>query len=84
MIFSITPLTDSLIGGVSVAHFLMCGGIATAMLVIALVLRELLDTGSEENLHHKHIISALDVIIHPLSFIFSIIVIYRVMEVLYL
>ena len=84
MIFTITPITDTMIEEVSITQFLTYNGIITCILVMALILRELLDSSAKENPHHKHLISSLDIAIYPLFFIFLMTTAYKVIEVLYL
>jgi len=84
MIFTITPITDTMIEELLITKFLTYNGIITCVLVIALILRELLNSSAEENQHHKHLISSLDIAIYPLFFIFLVTTAYKVIEVLYL
>jgi hypothetical protein len=80
MISITTPLMDSAAGSISFAHFFACTGIVTAVLIAALVIRELLD--SSDKRHHKKTVKAFDLLIHPLSFIFCVLILYKVLEVL--
>ncbi len=80
MISITTPLMDSAAGNISFAHFFTCTGIAMGVLITALIIRELLD--SSDKRHHRKTVKALDLIIHPLSFIFCVLILYKVLEVI--
>ncbi len=89
MMFTITPATGAMVEAVSVSDFLVFNGVVTVVLVIALIMRELLSTASADDTvdnvsHHGHFVSALDIAIYPLFFIFFVTTLYRVVEVLYI
>ena len=81
MLAIIPPLTEVQQNSASISQFMASGAVATVILITALILKELLDDGSQDS-HKKHIISALNIAINPLTFIFAIIVLYKIFEVL--
>ncbi len=82
MQFMVTPVTGSVAGGVSAAQFTVYGGIVTCILILALILKELWSTQLEEKPHHHHTVHGLNIVIYPLLFVFAIIVVYKIVEVL--
>ena len=81
MILTITPVMETA-AGFSMETYAACGGIATAILIASLIIRELLDSSEKEC--HMHAALALDTAIIPLSLIFAVMVAYKVLEVLML
>jgi len=80
MIATTSPFMEAASGVLSMQQFYACSGVATAVLIAALIARELLDSSEKE--HHRHAISALDMVISPLSLVFAVMVTYKVIEVL--
>ncbi len=80
MIATISPVMETGINSISMDAYMACGAIATALLISALIIRELLDSSNES--HHRHAVLALDTAIPPLSIVFAVMVAYKVLEVL--
>ena len=82
MITITTPVMETVAGGVSISNFITCGGIASALLIAALIMQELLDSDDPAKQHHKKTTGILDIAVQPLSLIFAITILYKIMEVL--
>jgi len=82
MITITTPVMESAAGGINISSFMTCGAIASGILIAMLIAQELLDTGDPEKGPHRKTIGILDVAVQPLSIVFAITIIYKVMEVL--
>jgi len=75
MITITAPVTDSLAGAMTMSDFFTCGGVATGLLIFALIVKELLESESEGN--YKKTAESLRIVILPLTLVFCIIVIYK-------
>ncbi len=69
-------------GGASLTQFIEFSGLVTCFLVLLLILRELLNTDAEKNSQYRQFVSTLDIVIYPLSFVFLVFLVYKVVEVL--
>lgn len=82
MITITTPVMESAASGISISSFMSCGAIASGILIAALIMQELLDTEDPSKSHHRKTMGVLDVAVQPLSVVFAITILYKVMEVL--
>ena len=82
MITIITPVMESAATGISISNYMTCGAIASGLLIAALIMQELLDTDDPAKAHHKKTVSMLDVAVQPLSLVFGITILYKILEVL--
>ena len=82
MITITTPIMESAAGGITISNFITCGAIASGLLIAALIMQELLDSDDPSKGHHRKTTGILDIAVQPLSLVFAITIIYKVMEVL--
>lgn len=71
------PVIETVTGALPTLDFLTYGGIASGLLILALILQEVLDSESGEKHHYKKNVEALGIIIIPLIFVLLVTVAYK-------
>ena len=80
LMMTITPVMETAIGGITMNSFFVCGTVATAILIIFLIMKELFDTSDKR--HHRYAVQALDTMILPFFAVFAVMVAYKVLQVI--
>ena len=80
MITITAPFISNVSGALSLSDCFTYSAMASALLILALILQEILES---DNVRNRKTIEVLEIIILPLAFVFCVIVSYSILKVLH-